>query len=74
VPPIARFAAQRPAVWIDDLHPEQAWTWSTGRHEPTLLIPVAPATGLTRVAVDQALTWARQSQATDGNLLSFRRS
>lgn len=61
VPPIARFAGQRPAVWIDDLHPAEAWTWSTGRHEPTLLIPVAAATGLTRQAVDQALTWARQT-------------
>jgi hypothetical protein len=24
VAPIARFAGQRPAVWIDDLHPEEA--------------------------------------------------
>ncbi len=61
VPPIARFAGQRPAVWIDDLHPEQAWTWCTSRREPTLLIPVEPAVGLTRQAVDQALTWARQT-------------
>ncbi len=61
VPPIARFAARRPAVWIDDLHPEQAWRWSAGRREPTLLIPIAPAAGLTRQAVDQALTWARQT-------------
>ena len=61
VPPIARFAGQRPAVWIDDLHPEQAWTWSASRREPTLLIPVAPAVGLTRQAVDQALTWARRT-------------
>jgi hypothetical protein len=61
VPPIARFAGQRPAVWMDDLHPAEAWTWSTGRHEPTLLIAVAPATGLTRQAVDQALTWVRRT-------------
>ncbi len=61
VPPIARFAGQRPAVWIDDLHPAEAWTWSAGRPEPTLLIRVAPAIGLTRQAVDQALTWARQT-------------
>ena len=61
VPPIARFAGQRPVVWIDDLHPAEARTWSTGRHEPTLLIPVAPATGLTRQAVDQALTWVRRT-------------
>jgi hypothetical protein len=60
VPLIARFAGQRPAVWIDDLHPAEAWTWSTDRCEPTLLIPVKPAVGLTREIVDQALTWARQ--------------
>jgi hypothetical protein len=61
IPPIARFAGQRPAVWIDDLHPAEAWTWSAERHEPTLLVPVAPAAGLARQAVDQALTWARQT-------------
>jgi HAD domain in Swiss Army Knife RNA repair proteins len=62
VSPVARFAARRPAVWIDDLHPAEAWTWSKGRDEPTLLIPVAPATGLTRQAVDRALGWARQAR------------
>jgi hypothetical protein len=41
-PPITRFAGQRPAVRIDDLHPAEAQTWSTGRHEPTLLIPSRP--------------------------------
>ena len=61
IPPIARFAGQRPAVWIDDLHPAEARAWSTGRHQPTLLIPVAPAAGLTRQAVDQALTWVRRA-------------
>jgi len=61
VSPVARFAGQRPTVWIDDLHPAEAWTWSAGRDEPTLLIPVAPATGWTRQAVDQALIWARQT-------------
>jgi hypothetical protein len=62
VAPVARFAEERPAVWIDDLHPAEAWAWSTGRHEPTLLIPVAPSTGLTRQAVDQALTWVSQTR------------
>jgi hypothetical protein len=61
ISPVARFAARRPAVWIDDLHPAEAWTWSTRRHEPTLLIPVTAATGLTRQAVGQALIWARQT-------------
>jgi hypothetical protein len=58
VGPVARFAGQRSAVWIDDLHPEEAWAWSASRREPTLLIPVEPAIGLTRQAVDQALQWA----------------
>ena len=32
-----------------------------GPPRATLLIAVAPATGLTRQAVDQALTWAKQT-------------
>jgi hypothetical protein len=60
LPPIVRFAEHRPAVWLDDLHPAEAWTWAAARPEPTLLIPVAPAVGLTREAVEQALAWARQ--------------
>ncbi|WP_194899207.1 HAD domain-containing protein [Catenulispora pinisilvae] len=56
---IARFVGTRPAVWIDDQHPPEARTWSSARPQPTLLIPVDPATGLTREAVDRALEWAR---------------
>jgi hypothetical protein len=62
IPPVTRFAGQRPAVWIDDLHPAEAREWAAGRPEPTLLIPVAPAVGLTRQAVDQVLTWAKQKR------------
>jgi HAD domain in Swiss Army Knife RNA repair proteins len=58
---IAHFVGQRPAVWIDDLHAPEAWTWSTTRQQPTLLIPITPATGLTREAVDQALTGAKHA-------------
>ncbi|WP_242903125.1 HAD domain-containing protein [Actinomadura terrae] len=61
VPAIARFVGRRPAVWIDDLHTPEAWTWSTTRRQPTLLIPVSPTTGLTRQAVNRALTWAKQA-------------
>lgn len=61
IPAIAQFVGQRPAVWIDDLHTPEAWTWSTTRQEPTLLIPVTPATGLTRGAVNHALTWAKRA-------------
>jgi hypothetical protein len=66
VPPIARFAEQRPAAWIDDLHPEEAQIWSATRREPTLLVPVVPAVGLTRQAIDHALTWARQTRPVRG--------
>jgi hypothetical protein len=59
VPLIAEFAQRRPVAWIDDAHAAEARQWSATRAEPTLLIPVSPAAGLTRAAVDQALTWAR---------------
>jgi hypothetical protein len=36
--------------------PRRDTEYGTGRHKPTLVIPVAPATGLTRQAVDQAPT------------------
>jgi hypothetical protein len=58
VPLIADFARHRPAVWIDDTHTPEAWIWADHRTEPTMLIPVDPATGLTRLSVAQALTWA----------------
>lgn len=53
------FAQARPVAWMDDAHTAEARHWSATRAEPTLLIPVNPAIGLTRAAVDQALTWAR---------------
>jgi hypothetical protein len=56
---IAEFAQRRPAVWIDDVHTAEALDWSSSRTVPTLLIPVSPAIGLTRGAVDLALAWSR---------------
>lgn len=58
VPLIAEFCRDRPAVWIDDAQTPEALTWSGNRTEPTLLIPIDPAVGLTRHSVDQALAWA----------------
>ncbi|HEY2575677.1 MAG TPA: hypothetical protein VGI74_05155 [Streptosporangiaceae bacterium] len=37
----------------------EAQDWGSTRAEATLLIPVSPAIGLTRQAVDLALAWAR---------------
>lgn len=59
VPRVAGLAQDRPAVWIDDLLTAAAWSWCRSRTTPTLLVPVVPAAGLARDAVDQALVWAR---------------
>jgi hypothetical protein len=59
VPLIAAFSRRRPVAWIDDVHTTEAHAWSSSRRAPTLLISVAPAIGLTRPSVDQALTWAK---------------
>jgi hypothetical protein len=58
VPPVEQLARHRPAAWIDDLHTAEAHAWAADRFEPTLLITIDPATGLTRRAVDRALAWA----------------
>jgi hypothetical protein len=58
--PIARFVGRRPAVWIDDEHTPEAWDWSGARHDPTLLIAIAPEVGLTQDSVREALDWAER--------------
>jgi hypothetical protein len=58
VPRVDAFAGERPAVWIDDLHTDEARAWSTARRWPTELITIDPAVGLTREAVERALAWA----------------
>jgi hypothetical protein len=55
---IDRFAGDRPAVWIDDLHTSEARSWADRRAAHTLLIPTDPAVGLTRAMVDRAVGWA----------------
>ncbi|GAA3078634.1 HAD domain-containing protein [Streptosporangium carneum] len=57
VPVIAAYAAERPAVWIDDAHTPEALDWAENRQEPTLLITIAPEIGLSRASVDEALRW-----------------
>ncbi|MFB4318523.1 HAD domain-containing protein [Actinomadura sp. 21ATH] len=55
---IAELCRHRPAAWIDDQHTSEALNWADNRSDPTLLITIDPATGLTRASIDQALTWA----------------
>jgi hypothetical protein len=58
VPRVDAFAGERPDVWIDDLHTDEARAWSTARRWPTELITIEPDVGLTREAVERALAWA----------------
>jgi hypothetical protein len=58
LPPISSYAGNRPLAWIDDALTPEAHAWAATRRQPTLLISVDPAEGLTRAAVDQALQWA----------------
>jgi hypothetical protein len=56
VPPIAAYATGRSAAWIDDVITAEARRWAE-RSEPTLLIEVTPAVGLTYSVVEQLLAW-----------------
>jgi hypothetical protein len=47
---------ERPLAWIDDGHDDSCREWAAARPAPTLLVPTAPATGLT--AEHTALLWA----------------
>ncbi|MDT0266441.1 hypothetical protein RM844_09040 [Streptomyces sp. DSM 44915] len=57
VPAIDAFAGDRPAAWVDDVHPPEAWAWQRGRSAPTLLVTADPAGGLTRAMVDRLVAW-----------------
>jgi len=58
VPSIDAVAGDRPAAWIDDNHTEAGRRWAAGRAAPTLLVPIDPAVGWTRVDVDRVVEWA----------------
>ncbi len=60
LPGVIAYAGERPLVWIDDEHSAKDHAWAAERRSPTLLIAADPAEGLTRLAIDQALAWARQ--------------
>jgi hypothetical protein len=59
VAPIAAWAGQRPAAWVDDLVGREARAWAAAREAPTLLVEVDHAAGLDRPQVDRLLLWAR---------------
>jgi hypothetical protein len=58
LPAIDSFVGDLPVAWVDDVVTTDARTWADDRDEPTLLVEVDPAVGLTRSAVDDLLAWA----------------
>ncbi len=50
---------ERPLAWIDDAHDAGCQAWAAARRGPTRLITTSAAVGLTKVAVDDLLEWAR---------------
>ncbi|HZU72467.1 MAG TPA: HAD domain-containing protein [Acidimicrobiales bacterium] len=65
VPAVERLAGNRPLAWVDDMLGPEAWTWSSERSEPTLLLPVDPAVGLTEDDVKSLLDWATTGYGLD---------
>ena len=59
VPAIDAVVGDRPAVWIDDNHTSAGQRWAAERLAPTLLVPIDPAIGWTRTAVDRTLDWVQ---------------
>jgi hypothetical protein len=55
---VERYAAGRPAAWIDDSFDETCFTWAEQRDEPTLLVHTEPAVGITDEHVDELIGWA----------------
>jgi hypothetical protein len=60
---IERFAANRPAAWIDDNFNEACRFWADQRQAPTLLVHTDPAIGITDEHVEQLEAWAAATAA-----------
>ena len=61
---IERYAADRPAAWIDDNFNEACRFWASEREAPTLLVPTEPAIGITDKHVEELEDWARKHAGT----------
>ncbi|HEV2368317.1 MAG TPA: hypothetical protein VGR90_00490 [Acidimicrobiales bacterium] len=57
IPAVESVAGDRPLAWIDDMFLPEAWTWAADRPQPTLLVSVDPALGLTEEIVDKLQAW-----------------
>ena len=63
---IERYAADRPAAWIDDNFNEACHAWAQARGAPTLLVHTAPAIGITDDHVEELEAWAHALAGTRG--------
>jgi hypothetical protein len=57
---IERYAAERPAAWIDDNFNEACRFWAKNRGAPTLLVHTRPEIGITDDHVAKLEAWARK--------------
>ena len=55
---IERYAAERPAAWIDDSFNDECWSWAKRREAPTLLVRTEPAIGIKDAHVTHLEEWA----------------
>jgi hypothetical protein len=60
---IERYAADRPAAWVDDCFNDACHAWAEERREPTLLVATDPAVGLTDADVSRLEAWAAAAGA-----------
>ena len=61
---IERYAAERPAAWIDDSLDDSCRLWALEREAPTLLVDTNSAEGITDEHVQQLLDWADEVAPT----------
>ena len=55
---IDRYAADRPAAWIDDNLNEECFAWAKRRIAPTMLVETSSSVGMTDEHVSELLKWA----------------
>jgi hypothetical protein len=55
---IDRYAADRPAAWIDDNLNEECFAWAKRRIAPTMLVETSSSVGMTAEHVSELLEWA----------------
>ena len=65
VPAVERFIGNQSCAWLEDDMTKEAYDWAGKRQEPTLLINVNPAVGMTRDMVDGLMQWIEVVSESD---------